>query len=199
MYLEYLLLSIIIILVYILSCKLIDIYNVDKVNRVIEGFEHIGKAVVAENTKHISVGKLTNKREDSVIAAGQSSYFIAADVSKVFIKTPYKIMNNIWEFFKSLLKPMLDFAHDLYKTFSDILLHSIIRPIIKQIKKVFRMWLHFIKHLPENIKKMFNIGFSYVEKMTTFGVNIFKILIKIPEGGLMYAINLENKVLDSMG
>ena len=190
-YIEYILLIIIVVLLYIL-------FNVK------EGFNHKGDGFIADTSKHNKPddrprgNRRAEKRENEIIYAAQESYNIAEVTSRFLIGIPYNIMAQIFQMTAELIGPILLSIGDIVNSILEVIRDGMIKPIFKMVKKMFKQWLYFMKHIPEYIKKSGKLAIDLTKKISTFFLNIFKILFKIPTNGLTWALNLQDKMMSSM-
>jgi hypothetical protein len=189
-YIEYILLIIIVVLLFIL-------FNVK------EGFNHKGDGFIADTSNPNKPDKprgnrRANKRKNEIIYAAQESYEIAAVTSKFLIGMPYNIMAQILQMTADIIGPMLSAIGEIAESILEVIRDGMIKPIVKMVKTMFKKWLYVMKNIPEYIKKSGKIAVDLTKKISTFFLNIFKILFKIPTNGLTWALDLQDKIMSSM-
>jgi hypothetical protein len=194
MYLEYFLVLVIIILVYMVITKIIE-------NK--EGFKHIGDGFIADKPKYLHQNnrrKKTkfDKQEEQVIEATKATYKISAQSAKIVINMPYRILYRIGKFYVENIKPMTDFFISIASAFYNAIADSIFKPMYRQAKKMFFLWLNIMRNMPAYIKQTAAKIVNIISQISTFWLNMVKMMVKIPESGLMFAINAQDSVLSTM-
>jgi phage-related protein len=229
-YLEYILLAIIIILVYIL---------INKITVKKEGFEHNGNGFIAakpNKEKNIKENEKLDEKEEVVVTTVKTSYKIAELFAFMIIRKPWEILSQgitiIIDFVKNLneiLQPIKDFIQQMFNIFK-----KIVKQIYNQFAKGFKQIFTILRNMPAFIKKYANIAINFMNKLitqlisileqfidviktvvnailelpnmffniisqaTTFGLKSFTMAMKIPEAGLKFGINIQDKIINFM-
>ena len=158
MYLEYFLIIIIIILVYILFQK----FNHK------EGFEHIGDGYISKKPKPQrergqDQQNNVDVKEQEIIDATKVTYNLADKFAYMVIKMPYDILSQgvvlltqLIQQINAIIQPLKDFVQQMFN-----ILKRLVKQIFDQFMKAFKQWFSIMRNLPDFIKKYLTMAVDF--------------------------------------